>query len=140
MTAPTMTASVLPAMRDHREPTLDGARAPRAAGPAPAEPVRGQAARGEMAGMDLGMRVLSYLIGGVLVYGGLGWLGDHYLGTGFLLPIGIVLGAAGGVYVIVRRYGQHPEEATALKGRRYSRSGRRVASSWTSNRKNEESR
>ncbi|MBA3528763.1 MAG: AtpZ/AtpI family protein [Propionibacteriaceae bacterium] len=54
------------------------------------------------------MRVLSYLIAGVLVYGGLGWLGDHYLGTGFLLPIGIVLGAAGGCYVIIRRYGQVP--------------------------------
>lgn len=64
--------------------------------------------RGELAGMDQGMRVLSYLIAGVLVYGGLGWVGDHYLGTGFLLPIGIVLGAAGGCYVIIKRYGQFP--------------------------------
>lgn len=62
--------------------------------------------RGELAGMDQGMRVLSYLIAGVLVYGALGWVGDHYLGTSFLLPIGIVLGAAGGCYVIIRRYGQ----------------------------------
>jgi F0F1-type ATP synthase assembly protein I len=69
---------------------------------------RGQA-RGEMAGMDQGMRVLSYLIGGILLYGGLGWLGDHYLGTRFLVPIGIVLGAAGGCYVIIRRYGRVPE-------------------------------
>jgi ATP synthase protein I len=58
------------------------------------------------AGVDQGMRVLSYLIGGVLLYGALGWLADHLLGTSFLLPIGIVLGAAGGVYVIIRRYGQ----------------------------------
>jgi F0F1-type ATP synthase assembly protein I len=58
------------------------------------------------AGVDQGMRVLSYLIGGVLLYGGLGWLADYLLGTEFLLPIGIVLGAAGGVYVIIRRYGQ----------------------------------
>lgn len=56
-------------------------------------------------GIDQGMRVLSYLIGGVLLYGLLGWLGDHLLGTAFLLPVGIVLGAAGGVYVIIRRYG-----------------------------------
>jgi len=62
--------------------------------------------RGEMAGMDVGMRVLSYLIAGVLCYGGLGWLGDHFFGTSFLLPIGIVLGAAGGCYTIIRRYGQ----------------------------------
>lgn len=69
-------------------------------------------ARGEMAGMDQGMRVLSYLIGGILLYGGLGWLGDHYLGTRFLLPIGIVLGAAGGCYVIIRRYGRVPDPTT----------------------------
>jgi F0F1-type ATP synthase assembly protein I len=74
--------------------------------------------RGELAGMDLGMRVLSYLIAGVLVYGGLGWLGDHYLGTRFLLPLGIVLGAAGGCYVIIRRYGQVPQELLVSTRRR----------------------
>ena len=42
------------------------------------------------AGMDQGMRVLSYLLSGVLLYGGLGWLADHFLHTAFLLPIGIV--------------------------------------------------
>jgi F0F1-type ATP synthase assembly protein I len=73
-------------------------------------------ARREMAGMDVGMRVLSYLIAGVLLYGGLGWLGDHYLGTRFLLPVGIVLGAAGGCYVIIRRYGQVPELQTPTAG------------------------
>jgi ATP synthase protein I len=57
-------------------------------------------------GMDLGLRVLSYLIAGVGLYGLLGWLGDHYLGTEFLLPIGIVAGAAFGCYVIIRRYGR----------------------------------
>ena len=56
-------------------------------------------------GMDQGMRVLSYLIAGVGVYGLLGWLGDRLLGTSFLLPIGIVAGAAFGVYVIIRRFG-----------------------------------
>jgi ATP synthase protein I len=60
----------------------------------------------ESGGMDLGLRVLSYLISGVLVYGLLGWLGDHYFGTRFLLPIGIVAGAAFGAYVIIRRFGR----------------------------------
>jgi F0F1-type ATP synthase assembly protein I len=64
-------------------------------------------------GMDLGLRVLSYLISGVLVYGLLGWLGDHYLGTKFLLPIGIVAGAAFGVYVIIRRFGRIDDEVSA---------------------------
>ena len=44
--------------------------------------------------MNQGMRVLSYLIAGVVLYGFLGWLGDHFLRTSFLLPVGIVVGAA----------------------------------------------
>src|SRR6476661_10490071 len=55
--------------------------------------------------VDQGVTVLSYLIGGVLVYGGLGWLGDRFFHTGFLLPLGIVLGAALAVYTIIRRFG-----------------------------------
>jgi F0F1-type ATP synthase assembly protein I len=53
--------------------------------------------------MDQGMRVLSTLIAGVLLYGALGWVGDHFLHTRFLLPVGIVLGAAFGIYTIIRR-------------------------------------
>jgi ATP synthase protein I len=71
----------------------------------------------EASGMDLGLRVLSYLISGVLVYGLLGWLGDHYLGTKFLLPIGIVAGAAFGAYVIIRRYGHIDDVAPGVKDR-----------------------
>jgi F0F1-type ATP synthase assembly protein I len=73
---------------------------------------------GKSDGMDLGLRVLSYLISGVLMYGLLGWLGDHYFGTRFLLPIGIVAGAAFGVYVIIRRYGRIDDApATGAKDR-----------------------
>ena len=53
--------------------------------------------------MDQGMRVLAYLISGVLLYGALGWVGDHYLHTRFLLPVGIVLGAGLGIYSTIRR-------------------------------------
>ena len=60
-------------------------------------------------GMNTGLRVLSYLIAGVALYGALGWLADHVLGTGFLLPIGIVLGAAASAYTIIRRFGQVSE-------------------------------
>ena len=120
MTEPTITARFAHAMNDHGESPQDSGQT---------------GARGEMAGMDYGMRVLSYLIGGVLVYGGLGWLGDHYLGTSFLLPIGIVLGAAGGCYVIIRRYGRVPEKTTGVTGRTFSRGGRRPANPWQSYKK-----
>jgi ATP synthase protein I len=53
--------------------------------------------------MDQGMRVLSYLISGVIFYGALGWVGDHFLHTSFLLPIGIVLGAGLGIYLTIKR-------------------------------------
>jgi F0F1-type ATP synthase assembly protein I len=56
-------------------------------------------------GMNQGMQVLSYLVSGVVLYGGLGWLADHFLGTGFLLPIGIVLGAGFGIYLVIKRFG-----------------------------------
>jgi F0F1-type ATP synthase assembly protein I len=52
--------------------------------------------------MDQGMRVLSYLISGVLFYGALGWVGDHFLHTTFLLPTGIVLGAGLGIYLTIK--------------------------------------
>jgi F0F1-type ATP synthase assembly protein I len=53
-----------------------------------------------------GMTALSYLIAGILVWGLIGWLVDRWLGTrGIAAGIGAVLGAAGGVYLIVRRLG-----------------------------------
>jgi F0F1-type ATP synthase assembly protein I len=52
------------------------------------------------------MTALSYLIAGILVWGLIGWLVDQWLGTrGIAAGIGAVLGAAGGVYLIVRRLG-----------------------------------
>ena len=66
--------------------------------------------------MDQGMRVLSYLISGVLLYGALGWVGDHFLHTSFLLPIGIVLGAAFGIYTTIRRLSVTEDLASAERG------------------------
>jgi ATP synthase protein I len=48
-----------------------------------------------------------YLVAGVGMYGGLGWLGDHYLRTSFLLPVGILVGLALALYLVFKRYGHH---------------------------------
>ncbi len=53
----------------------------------------------------LGASVTGYMISGPLTFGGLGWLGDHALGTGFLLPVGIFVGIALSVYTVWLRYG-----------------------------------
>ena len=98
MTAATITASVCHAMKERPKADFDQ---PKSQG------------GGKSDGMDMGLRVLSYLISGVLIYGLLGWLGDYYFGTRFLVPIGIVVGAAFGVYVIIRRFGRIDEVASA---------------------------
>jgi len=48
--------------------------------------------------------VLSYLLGGVILYGGIGWLLDEWLGTRGFVAAGIVLGAAAGVWLVWLRY------------------------------------
>jgi ATP synthase protein I len=48
--------------------------------------------------------VLSYLITGPLIYGGAGWLLDLWLGTTWLVAVGLVVGMGFSLYVIVLRY------------------------------------
>jgi F0F1-type ATP synthase assembly protein I len=66
-------------------------------------------------GMNQGLQVLSYLVAGIGAYGFLGWLGDHFLGTGFLLPLGIVVGAALGIYVVIKRFTAEPDPGTGAE-------------------------
>ena len=61
--------------------------------------------------------VLAHLITGPILYGAIGWLLDRWLGTSFLVIIGVVGGMALSLYVIWLRYGTsqapHPDRATA---------------------------
>lgn len=52
-----------------------------------------------------GLVALSYILAGLLFYGGLGWLGDHFLNTTWLLPVGLILGLVFSIYLITKRYG-----------------------------------
>jgi ATP synthase protein I len=72
--------------------------------------------------MNQGMRVLSYLIAGIGLYGLVGWAGDHWLGTRFLLPIGLVVGATLAMYIVIKRFGtealaESSANRTSEKGR-----------------------
>ena len=53
----------------------------------------------------LGATVLAYLITGPALFGGLGYLLDHLLGTAFLVVLGVIGGMAASLYVIWLRYG-----------------------------------
>jgi ATP synthase protein I len=57
---------------------------------------------------------LSYILAGPLLYGGLGWVADHLLGTILFLPVGIVGGLALSIFVIYRRFGT-PERSSGPK-------------------------
>ena len=49
---------------------------------------------------------LSYILAGLILYGGLGWLGDHYLHTEWMLPVGLIVGLGFSIYLIIKRYGR----------------------------------
>jgi ATP synthase protein I len=46
------------------------------------------------------------LLGGLVVYGGLGWLLAHWLHISALLPIGLVFGLVFATYLVYARYGR----------------------------------
>lgn len=50
--------------------------------------------------------IVSYLLAGLVVWGGAGWLLDWWLGTTFLVLVGLLLGAAGALYLVWVRYGR----------------------------------
>lgn len=52
-----------------------------------------------------GLVVLSYILAGLLFYGGLGWLGNQYFNTMWLLPVGLIVGLVASIYLITKRYG-----------------------------------
>lgn len=59
------------------------------------------------AGMGIGWGVTATLIGGIAVWGGLGFLADSLFGTQRVLTaLGMVLGAGGAIYLVYLRYGK----------------------------------
>ena len=59
------------------------------------------------AGMSTGIQITSYLLAGLIVYGGLGFFIDWLVGTKKVFTaVGMLVGAAFGVYLIYLRYGR----------------------------------
>jgi len=71
-------------------------------------------------GADEGWAVLTTLIGGFVVWGGIGWALDRWWGTHFLTPAGLIVGMALGIYAVVARHGGfRPSQATAEQPPRF---------------------
>ncbi len=58
-------------------------------------------------GIGVGWGITATLLGGILAWGGLGYLADRWLGTEHVFAVvGIFLGAAGAIYLVYLRYGR----------------------------------
>ena len=55
---------------------------------------------------NAGWTIFSYLIAGMLVYGGLGWLIGHWTRHPIIFPLGMLTGLALSTAVILYRYGR----------------------------------
>ena len=58
------------------------------------------------AGLGAGGEVVSYLVAGMLAYGGIGWLIGRAVHLGLLFPIGMAVGLAIALGWVVYRYGR----------------------------------
>jgi F0F1-type ATP synthase assembly protein I len=63
-----------------------------------------------------GYTIFSYLIAGMLAYGGIGWLVGHFTHVSLLFPIGMLVGLAISVGWIIYRYGRPHELGNPPKG------------------------
>lgn len=62
--------------------------------------------RDEGYGANIGWSATSTMLGGLALWGGIGWLLDQWWGTKWATPVGVILGLALGVYAVVMRYGR----------------------------------
>ncbi len=57
-------------------------------------------------GADEGWAVLSTLISGFVLFGGIGWLLDRWWDTHLMVPIGLIVGMALSIYAVVMQFGR----------------------------------
>jgi ATP synthase protein I len=66
--------------------------------------------------MGTGWTVFSYLISGMLAYGGIGWVIAHFTHISLLFPIGMLVGLGISLGWIIHKYGRPHEQGTPPKG------------------------
>ena len=66
--------------------------------------------------MGSGWTIFSYLISGMLAYGGIGWLIGHYTHVSLLFPIGMLVGLTISIGWIIYKYGRPHEQGNPPKG------------------------
>ena len=57
-------------------------------------------------GENIGLTIFSYLLSGMLLYGGLGWLISHWTGISLIFPLGMLFGLGLSIWLVIYRYGR----------------------------------
>lgn len=74
-------------------------------------------------GADVGWGITGTLLSGLVVWGGAGWLLDRWLDTRLFIVIGMLVGLASAIYLVVVKYGaadDQPGGTTSTGHRRIS--------------------
>jgi ATP synthase protein I len=62
--------------------------------------------KGRAQGLETGWTIMSYLLGGMLAYGGIGWLVGRAVHNSMIFPIGMLAGLVISLVYIVYRFGK----------------------------------
>lgn len=87
--------------------------------PRPASPAH----RGS--GAETGWAVTGTMISGMAMWGGAGWLLDQWLDIRVFFPVGVILGMAAAIYLVVVRYGAVDPPPAGRRPSSTTRGGRR---------------
>jgi ATP synthase protein I len=91
--------AIVPAQMSHSSSDRKGAGRPVSPGsPRRAGDTAGPAAPGSS--LQDPYSIIAYLLSGAIVFGGIGWLVDRWLGTQFIVAIGLMLGVALSLYLV----------------------------------------
>lgn len=71
-----------------------------------AESRREAEGKGRAQGLETGWTIMSYLLGGMLAYGGIGWLVGRAVHISMFFPIGMLAGLVISLVYIVYRFGK----------------------------------
>lgn len=60
--------------------------------------------------------IVAYLLSGMLLWGGAGWLLDRWLDLEVFLPVGLLVGTGLALFIVYLRFGRAPDPPDARPG------------------------
>lgn len=81
-------------------------------------------------GADVGWGITGTLLSGLIVWGGAGWLLDRWLDTRAFIVIGMLIGLASAIYLVVKKYGGATGQPVSISTTSYSKISSRSYTSY----------